>query len=504
MKADLNAYQFHTVWKKGKEHRIPDALSRSPVNEPTPEDLDDEQELYGCIATIARIHAAAIERDMNPDDDEPVDGASTDLLLRELQEAARSDDEYQALLTHLQSGTDALPERLRIFKHAIPELSIAPENVILYRQRLLIPRTFRREVLKRLHASHQGINRSLRRARQSIYWPGMTSDVTSTIEACDACQTHLPSQAQEPSLSDTLPTRVFEHIAADFFESNNKHYLAMVDRYSGYPLIAAFTSPPTAAATIDRLKQVFTTFGCPTRLFTDGGRQFTAQETQDFLQRWGVAHRLSTAHYPQSNGLAESAVKALKTLLVKTRGRFSSDAFNEGLLELRNTPRAGGKSPAEIVFGHPVRSRLPVHHSAFDERWLVAMEAHDHKMSKLQEQAHEAYDKQARKLPYLAIDALVRLQDPKTKLWDKTGIIVSRGRFRDYRVRLPSGRCYWRNRRFIRPAHPPAEDNSSDEESPRPAEAPTKTSSAEKKEADDPKTVRRSKRVKFAPQRLTY
>ena len=381
-------------------------------------------------------------------------------------------------------------------------MSISPDELVLYRQRLLIPRPFRREVLRRLHASHQGINRTLRRARQTVYWPGLTSDVTSTVEACNPCQTHLPSLGKEPLLNDASPTRIFQDIAADFFECGNRHYMAVVDRFSGYPIIAALNAPPTAAATIDKLKVIFTMFGCPSRLFSDGGRQFTAQDTQDFLRRWGVTHRLSSAHYPQSNGLAESAVKALKTLLLKTGGRFNSEQFNEGLLELRNSPRPGGKSPAEIVFGHPIRSRVPTHHSAFDKEWLVSMEDYDRKKAQLQEDAAIDYNKTAHKLPQIAIGAQVRLQDPTTKLWDKIAVVLSRGNWHNYRVRLPSGRCYWRNRRFLRTAHipPPADDLP--EETQISNQAPTMDTSTELQDTAEKTEPRRSKRTRFAPTRL--
>ncbi len=33
------AFNFTAISKKGKEYRIPDALSRAPVNEPTAEDI---------------------------------------------------------------------------------------------------------------------------------------------------------------------------------------------------------------------------------------------------------------------------------------------------------------------------------------------------------------------------------------------------------------------------------------------------------------------------------
>ena len=38
IKERLSKYVFTTTWKKGKDHAIPDALSRFPVNQPTPED----------------------------------------------------------------------------------------------------------------------------------------------------------------------------------------------------------------------------------------------------------------------------------------------------------------------------------------------------------------------------------------------------------------------------------------------------------------------------------
>ena len=67
-----------------------------------------------------------------------------------------------------------------------------------------------------------------------------------------------------------------------------------------------------------------------------------------------------------------------------------------------------------------------------------------------QEKTIEWYNSRARELPPLQIGQRVRLQDPVAKDWQNTGIIISVGRRRDYRVKLPNGKIYWRNRRFIR------------------------------------------------------
>jgi hypothetical protein len=38
LKERLSPYVFHTVWRKSREHTIPDALSWAPVNDPAPDD----------------------------------------------------------------------------------------------------------------------------------------------------------------------------------------------------------------------------------------------------------------------------------------------------------------------------------------------------------------------------------------------------------------------------------------------------------------------------------
>ena len=39
LKEKLSAFIFHTTWRKGKDHVIPDALSRAPCRDPEPEDI---------------------------------------------------------------------------------------------------------------------------------------------------------------------------------------------------------------------------------------------------------------------------------------------------------------------------------------------------------------------------------------------------------------------------------------------------------------------------------
>jgi len=48
---------------------------------------------------------------------------------------------------------------------------------------------------------------------------------------------------------------------------------------------------------LEQTRTFFSTFGVPEELSSDGGPEFTASTTGEFLQRWGVRHRLSSAYH---------------------------------------------------------------------------------------------------------------------------------------------------------------------------------------------------------------
>ncbi|XP_057299378.1 uncharacterized protein LOC130629998 [Hydractinia symbiolongicarpus] len=85
-------------------------------------------------------------------------------------------------------------------------------------------------------------------------------------------------------------------------------------------------------------------------------------ETKTFLDRWEVKHRLSSSYNPRSNGRAEMVVKSMKRLLsdnVSLNGEINTYASPRQFYS--NTPDPGnGISPAEGIFGKPLRDCFPV------------------------------------------------------------------------------------------------------------------------------------------------
>ena len=75
---------------------------------------------------------------------------------------------------------------------------ISPENGLLFKDnRLIVPKAERNQILELLHYGHYGINHTQDRARESVFWPGITKDIKSKAKDCTICQENAPSQTKE-------------------------------------------------------------------------------------------------------------------------------------------------------------------------------------------------------------------------------------------------------------------------------------------------------------------
>jgi hypothetical protein len=120
------------------------------------------------------------------------------------------------------------------------------------------------ETLRKLHSAHQGIERTKRRARQLVYWPGLSSDITNMVRACEKCEKALPSLQREPLMSDPNPTRVFEDVSVDIFCHAGNHYLIYADRLMGWPAVFEFVKRDLCSRDVIRsCMRCFADFGVP-------------------------------------------------------------------------------------------------------------------------------------------------------------------------------------------------------------------------------------------------
>ena len=229
----------------------------------------------------------------------------------------------------------------------------------------------------------------------------MNSDIDNTVSSCEKCHEKLPSLPKEPLKQEKLPSRVFEEVSIDLFQCAGKYFLLYTDRLSGWPVVYRFArGETTSKKVIVALRRCFMDLGIPVILRSDCGPQFTSKEFIDFLKNWNVKHIKSTPYHPQSNSVAESAVKSMKKLILTSteNGDIESEVFHKALLEWRNTPREGGLSPAQVVFGKPLRSSVPAHHRYYDKKWKIGMTEYDTRRSLAREKAKTYYDRTTKPL----------------------------------------------------------------------------------------------------------
>ena len=439
MREKLTDYVFNLTWVAGKTHEIADALSRYPVF--AGESLADP-------AVSTPIDGPVILAFSSPDH-------LTDLV-------DFVDDDYEALRAAVASGTTPMTSKPAIGRLMWPHLSVSAhgDNLILaHGTRIVLPSKAIQPVLKLLHEPHQGQTKTLKLAEQLYYWHGMANDIKQMTNSCASCQRYRSSNPNTQTIVD--PDKIdppLSSVGMDIFHVNNQNWLVMVDRSTGFPFAARLPSLSTTSV-LNQLETWFRDLGVPAVIRSDNGPQFRS-DFSDFCSKKGIKHETSSPYNPQSNGLAESAVKNIKHLLLKCS--MTGQDFGEALHAWRNVPRADGYSPAMLLFGKRQHTKLPT--LPFQHMLVDRFAAHSTKALALKSTLAE-FDKRTTKRPTLSKGDRVIIQDPTTKLWATTGTIqypTTDGQ--SYVIQTDTGQEIRRGikllRRLDQPQSPPAPASS--------------------------------------------
>ena len=227
------------------------------------------------------------------------------------------------------------------------------------------------------------------------------------ISKCPSCLTYRNHQPSETPIKPKIPDHPWTKFAARLFHLQGHYYLLIVDYYSKFVAVENLQSlqPETV---INKWKKVCSQFGISKELIMDNSSEFSSHKFCSFSKTWGILHKMISPHYQQSNGLAERSIQIVKQTLNKAK--LNSEDHFLAMLSLNSQPDQNGASPTEKLFGHKLRTILPLlmpfTQSTTTEKYTIT-----HNL--------KCY------LPEIAPGTTVQIRANKKNLWDKKGIVMS-------------------------------------------------------------------------------
>ena len=333
-----------------------------------------------------------------------------------------------------------LTHALRAF-HQFREHLHTSDGVVIYKDIVVIPPSLQQCILSALHSAHQGTASMMARAEASVFWPGITTAINASRANCEHGNRMAPSQPSAPPTPPILPVYPFQCVCSDFFSHKGMTYLIIFDRNSNWPIVEITTCG--ADGLINSLRRSFATYGIPDEISTDGGPEYIATATRQFVSAWWVNHRLSSVAFHPSNYRAEIGVKTIKRLITNNTGNtgdLDTDAFRTPNCLWPRAYSADLSTTSSQYCPADTNRTTPGERPSPPDKKPCGTD-----ICVLQSTGPSTQN---------VCQLCVRIQKqigPHPNKWDKTGAVVEVRQFDQYVVRVDgSGRMKLRNRKFLR------------------------------------------------------
>ncbi|XP_047037910.1 uncharacterized protein K02A2.6-like isoform X1 [Helicoverpa zea] len=441
MMLTLQKYDLKVIHVPGKQMFISDTLSRAALKDYyTPE---NEAEIT-CHVNLMYSNLA-VTKDYST----------------KLSQHTNKDESLQLLKKYYYEGwpksKSKVSQLVKPYWNIQAEIHVV-KDLLFKGSKLIVPQSMYKEMLDKIHEGHQGINKCLKLARDSLYWPNMSVDIKNLVEQCLICAKFKPCNQKEPLQNFEINKYPWQQVGIDLMYIDNLSYLIVTDYYSKYIEIALLNKNSTAKNVITHLKSIFARHGIPLSLVSDGGPPFQSLEFKNFLHEWDIEHIITSPYHAQSNGQAESSVKIVKNMLKKCKEN-SSDPYI-ALLQYRNTPKNNLPSPAQLLMSRNLRDNVPKSYKKLKPK-VVKFKDYKECVNKNNVNKSKYYNRNSKPLSLLYPNDHVYFKRKPNYNWEHAIVKQRLANNRSYVIEDVNGVRYRRNRIHLRHKYSPMLSNSS-------------------------------------------
>ena len=330
----LSQFQYDLVHKSGKANCVADALSRLPIQDEFSHNVPTEY-----VKMIELVE-------------------NYNLSFKDIQDLTKKDIILSRVLGYVKYGWPCNDNMCFEYAKVKNDLSIH-NNVVLFRNRLVIPSAIRPRILDLVHSGHNGMVAMKAESRENLWWPNISQDIEEKAKSCGQC-VERNNQPTQPKLKWADPGKPWYRIHIDYCDFEGKDFLVMVDAHSKFIDVHA-TTITTSKATIECLRRSFANFGIPHEIVSDNAPNLVSSDIKAFYAKNNIVRKNSAPYHPASNGLAERAVQTFKKGLRKFKSGSINTRISRFLYNYRRTEcSVTKKSPDSVMFNRKFRSPLDI------------------------------------------------------------------------------------------------------------------------------------------------
>lgn len=330
----LQPYDFKLVHRKGKEHVVPDMLSRLPQG--------------------------------------GEDNVQIDPVCEIKQTKETQDKWYIKMCREVQDYPDKYPlwrmEKDTLWKMVLDRSDTTNENAC-WKQ--VLPKDRRGEILYENHdvktAGHLGVYKTFKRIQNNFYWPKMRQDIAKYIKNCQICQRTKYDQGKPYGFLGNRRScnRPWTMLSADlmgpFPRSNKgfKYLLVVIDTFTKFTLLFPLRAATAASVARHLVDDVFMVYGVPQYLIFDNGSEFIGASVKKMAEEYRVKILLNASRHPQANPTERTnrtIISMIRAYIKDNHRVWDQDLPKLGFALRSAVSESTGFTPAYLTYGRELNA----------------------------------------------------------------------------------------------------------------------------------------------------